>query len=458
MKKNKIISALSIIIIFLFVIPTELHHKIWTKKNTVIYWDAISYYAYLPATFIYKDISLKFTKNYKGAHKFIFWPEKIKNGNLCIKTTMGLSIIFSPFFFIAHLYALNSHFDAGGYSMPYRLALVIGSLVWFLLGLIVLRKLLLKFFSDFVTAFIILIIALGTNLYFYVIFKPVMPHQFNFVFFIFFISLTISWYEKATLLKSILLGAVLGLISLIRPTDAIVVIFFIFYGITNFSTLKKRFSSFIKNYKYIIAIIIMILIVWLPQIIYWKYISGKYLFFSYTNDEHFFWSNPHILKGILGYRKGWLLYTPVMLFSLLGYIFLREKLKNFILPLVLIIPISLYIILSWWCWWYGGSFGMRPIIEYYAFLAFPLGALLDWTIRQKKLKKIIIISFISILSIFNLFETSQYIHGAIHWDAMTKKAYWNSFGRLYPSKELKYLIKRPDYDAAKKGFDKYIDN
>lgn len=70
----------------------------WTTKDRVINFDIISYYAYLPATFIYKDISLKFIDDKLGEYREKSWPNTTDEGNYVIKTSMGLSFLYSPFF------------------------------------------------------------------------------------------------------------------------------------------------------------------------------------------------------------------------------------------------------------------------------------------------------------------------------------------------------------------------
>ena len=146
-----------------------------------------------------------------------------------------------------------------------------------------------------------------------------------------------------------------------------------------------------------------------------------------------------------------------MLFSLIGIGFLKDKLKGFFLPIIVFLPINFYIIFSWWAWWYGGSFGMRPMIESYTLLSIPLAAFLVWIFKQKKLPKITVLFFVVLFSLYNLFATYQFTHGALHWDGMTKESYWANFGRIHSSKDYWSLVKRPDYQAAKKGIDKYKD-
>lgn len=164
-----------------------LHVKMWQKRE-LLYWDVVSYYAYLPATFIYKDLSLKFIENYSGEHEFVFWPSTAPNGNYVIKTSMGLSYLYAPWFFIGHLIAINTNYDAGGFSEPYKICLQFGTLIYFLIGLLFLRKVLLRYFNKYITALVILAIVVGTNLYYYVVYESTMSHSYSFVLFLFFVG------------------------------------------------------------------------------------------------------------------------------------------------------------------------------------------------------------------------------------------------------------------------------
>ena len=93
---------------------------------------------------------------------------------------MGLSVLYSPFFFAAHSYALLSDdYPASGYSRPYHVALEFSSLFYLIFGLLVLRKILLRYFSELVTAITILITGLATNLFSYTTMGATMPHSSN---------------------------------------------------------------------------------------------------------------------------------------------------------------------------------------------------------------------------------------------------------------------------------------
>jgi hypothetical protein len=189
--------------------------------------------------------------------------------------------------------------------------------------------------------------------------------------------------------------------------------------------------------------------VWLPQFLYWKATTGSYLFFSY-GDERFYFGNPHIIAGLFGYRKGWLLYTPIMIMALIGIILMKPRQNPFSIGLYLFIPLNIYIIVSWWCWWYGGGFGNRPFIDSYPLLALGLATLFHEVSKNRIALSITTLVSVLLFSL-NIFQNYQYHYGSIHWDSMTKDAYWDSAGHLYPTKNFYYLLEPPDYERALKG-------
>ena len=113
-------------------------------------------------------------------------------------------------------------------------------------------------------------------------------------------------------------------------------------------------------------------------------------------------------------------------------------------------PLNIYTIFSWWCWWYGGGFGQRAFIDSYALMAVAAASLL--TIAGASPRQIArtvgMASFLLLMSL-GIFNNLQYYYGAIHWDSMTKEAYFDSFGRIRPSARFYDLLEAPDYEKAR---------
>ena len=81
-------------------------------------------------------------------------------------------------------------------SPPYHLMIVAAGLFYAMLGMFLTRKLLLNYVSDRITAIVLLLIGLGTNLFYYAAYDYAMPHIFIFPFDVLIILLTISWHES----------------------------------------------------------------------------------------------------------------------------------------------------------------------------------------------------------------------------------------------------------------------
>ena len=344
-------------------------------KNQVIQNDVISYYAYLPATFIFHDLNFGFVKNLPADFEGKIWLQETPTGNPILRMTMGLAILWIPFFLIGHGLAFLTGASTLGYSWPYGLSIFLAAVFYLFIGLVYIRKILIRYFSDVTVALTLLVLVLSTNLMYYVISEPGMSHVYNFALIAIFLYYSILWTEKSTFVKSIILGFVAGLIVLIRPTNIVILILPAFIGISGLDDFVRRLKS---HWKGIMWAALAAFIVVLPQLIYWKVQTGYFFFNSYMESGKFYFLKPQIVNGLFSYRKGWLIYTPVMAFAIVGLFLLKKYAKELMFPVILFLVINIYVVFSWWCWWYGGSFGSRPMIDIYGIMAVPMAAFLEW--------------------------------------------------------------------------------
>lgn len=446
-------STLAIVIVAVSCFIVDLSLKNWEKRDRVIEQDVHWYYSYLPAKFIYDDIKLEKSDYRFDDNYYLFWPVYTPDGQKLIKTTMGLSIMYAPFFFVAHGYALCTDYPENGLSEPYKVFLLLSAIFYLCVGLSFVRKILLRYqFSDLHTGITLFLLGMGTNLLCYASQSAPMSHVYNFCLFAIFIFYTIKWYEESHSMKNtIILGLLLGLISLIRPTNILISVFFIFYGITGLQDLRERLAFFRREAFLLNVIGFFTILVWVPQFLYWKEVTGNYIFYSYT-DEGFFFNHPRILEGLFSFRKGWLVYTPLMIFPLAGIFFLRG-LKKIRLALILCLAVNIYVIFSWWCWWYGGTFGQRSMIDFYPLLAIPLAFLVKYLWEKGK---VVNIAFYSICGFFiwlNIFQMYQFENLVLHWEGMTKELYFKQFGKMEKVPDYENYVSYPNFEAAKQGLD-----
>ena len=130
-----------------------LYYPKWNKSQTeaTISWDVSGYYFYLPAVFIYKDIQqVAFRDAIHEKYRPASAPYQAfqhPSGNFVMKYSCGLAVQYLPFFLAAHALAPALGYPADGFSRPYQAAIGWGSLLIALIGLWLLRKNLLRYFS-----------------------------------------------------------------------------------------------------------------------------------------------------------------------------------------------------------------------------------------------------------------------------------------------------------------------
>ncbi len=425
----------------------------WNLKD-VISSDVNHYYSYLPAFFIEHDLSLSFLddniNNETEAKHYA--PNKTPKGQYVIKMSMGAAFGYLPFFGMAHVYAQVLGYKADGFSEPYHFAVLFSSLFWFVLGLVFLGKLLRLYFPSFITTFTVFCICFGTNVFYYLTIAGGMPHAFSFALVAMFIYYTISWHQHHELRAALILGLLCAMLVLVRPVNLLLLLFFLFYNVNSRIGFIQKFRLLTAHKWQVLAMAGLAFLICLPQLCYWHYVSGSYFFHSYVG-EHFFFLRPHLADGLFSFRKGWLLYTPMMLFAVAGLFFLKNSLRQYAFAIPVFLVVYLYVIFSWWCWWYGGSFGQRAMIDVYPLLAIPMATFI-YRIRKKdsRLKKLLY-TLAGIFIVLNLFQTMQAKYNILHYDSMTRESYFRNFFSTSKSADREKYLDHPDYDAARRGLE-----
>ncbi|MEM0999554.1 MAG: hypothetical protein AAGN35_21025 [Bacteroidota bacterium] len=421
-------------------------------KSKVIDADVVSYYSYLPAVFVHQDITMSYSLGDE------FYADKVwgviwKDGFGPVqKYTMGMAIMYLPWFLAGHATAYLVGAPPDGYSLPYRFFLQISAVGFLFLGFFFLRKVLLTYFSDRITAAVLVILLLGTNMFYYTMGQAAMPHVPLFALISVWLWLIIRFYSNPIWKWALWLGLIGSLVTLIRPNHLLLWLLPLLYGVYSGATLRKRVQFIAQHFgKYLSWALIGFLLV-LPQLLYWHHLTDRWIYYSY-GDEGFFFNNPQVGRVLFSFRNGWLIYSPIMVLGVVGLGAMWLRLREWALPVTLSFTLGFYVIASWWCWWYGGSFGQRVLIDFYPLLAIGIGIVLtgiDRWVRQRGVRRIVLGAAAFLLAL-NLFQTLQYTRFVIHYDAMTAEAYWASFGRLHVPENYADKLRPPDYEAALRG-------
>lgn len=417
--------------------------------ESVLTWDIFGYYLYLPAKFIYKDLAisdqswLKELMHTYEPSSTLYQLVTIENGNAVIKYSSGVAILYAPFFFIAHALAPVLGYPADGLSAPYQLAILIGSLIWAIAGIIVFSKILRHYFDLFTSSILLLLIIFGTNYFQLTAYDGTLhAHNFLFAFYSFIIYFTIKWHNQPNYKYAILLGIAIGFTILIRPSEATSILIPLLWNLHNKESLKEKFNLVKKHIAQVGLMIIFCVLTYLPQLFYWKSVTGNYFFYSYVNSgEGFDFMTPYTLKFLFGFRKGWFIYTPLMIFSVLGFYSLFKRKRSLFYTIFIFCIVNIYIVSSWTCWWYaGGSFSSRSLMPVHSLLAIPLGYFIEDIRLARKSTRYMVSGLFALLVILNLFQTWQWANKILSKERMTQKYYFATFGSIKLNEEAKKLL------------------
>lgn len=395
--------------------------RVSSNPRAVIWSDAEGYYQYLPALFILKDF-------HTVPHGSV-WPYYNDKGEYVIKYSCGIALFEWPFFLLARFVSPNFGYASTDYFNPvYCNAMAICGLLFSFFGLLLLRKALLRYFTPMVVLWVLLAVFLGTNFFHYSTKEMSVSHTYSFFLFAWLLYLLPTWIENPTRLRSLLVGIVMGWIILVRPTNILLGLLFILYDVNSLHGLKTRFEFLWKNVSHIVWIIPGVALMLFPQLLYWKEMTGHWIYYSYTDEGFKFWNQPKLAAVLFDVQNGLFLYSPMVLLMIIGA-FVGYRTRYFQSTGVLIIfALITYVFASWWAWWFGGAFGHRCYVEYYALLAFPLAGIIQRIYHHARpWIKFSFFSMIVVLMIYSVRMSYLYTSIGGPWDGEDWRWNWDKY-------------------------------
>ncbi|MCX6282485.1 MAG: hypothetical protein NTU51_11045 [Bacteroidetes bacterium] len=395
--------------------------------RSIISSDGIGYYAYLPSLIIYSDPSWeKFTS---AERKFYGRPDYnpkylSQQGTKQInKYFSGEAILLLPFFVCGWFFSWISGGNLDGLSFWFQFFAGLGSLFYLFVGINCMRKILLSFsFSEDVTAFVMLAVLAGTNLFYYSLGQPSMSHTFSFFAVTAFIWTCMQCNDAASNSLRFRAGFLLAFIILLRPVNILVLAALpLFLKGTPVSAFLKKILPARRPW-FLFALIALLAL----QPLLWHLQSGQWIIRSYP-DEGFYFMKPHIADFLFSFRRGWFVYTPLMLLPVIGIFHMPGQKHRNIPVFFLFLFLVVYTSSSWWCWYYSDGFGQRPMIDFYGIFAVLIASTLSRTAGEKL--RLVSFFFVYACICLNLFQTWQYSEGYIGRDNMNRVKYFHVFLR-----------------------------
>lgn len=420
-------SLLSLIAVFIVVwVALALRFSYWENNPTNGYnatsWDAFGYYMYQPGFLIYNDVKQlnwlpAIDSIYQVTGGKLYQASKLANGNYVFKYLGGVCYLQLPFFYIGHTIAKYQNVPQDGFSWPYQYSIMLGAIFWFCIGLFFLRSVLLRFFSDAITALTILLLFLATNLPQYISIDGAMSHSWIFPLYCIMLWLTYRWHEKPSKAKAFLIGFVCGAATISRPTEIIILFIPLLWGCQTKDSCKQKWRWVRQNLAHLYLAILGACIGILPQLLYWKYTTGHFI---HDVGSKWYFLTPW-LRVLFGFYSGWFVYTPLALLFIAGFWCMKGQ--PFKKSVIVFCLLNIWIVIAWSDWKYGVSYAGRALSQAAPVYAFALAAFLAKYDAAKRWVSVILIGLILIF--VNFYQIKLYNSGVYHNFSVVEKL-WNS--------------------------------
>jgi hypothetical protein len=353
--------------------------------------DTVAYYAWLRAAVIRGslDVSEEFIRFGYGGERGLS-----PTGYRINEWSVGPALLWSPFFLMAHGLvrlgkALGIPWEADGYSAPYQTLTALGSALYALIGLELLRRLALRIASPAAALWGVLTAWLASPLVFYMSAHPFMSHAVDFFVNAGFLRAWTCW-EKPTPWARLALGWIGGLAAAVRYPNATLLLW------PALEDLRQAMRAPREGILRLLSLGVGAWIGFLPQMIVWRVVFGAWIVgnpYGIAGAGTFDLRAPHLLEVLFSTNRGLFPWTPIAAFALAGLVGpLRRARPAWARLLLAQTGAQLYIVGSWSVWSGAAAFGPRLLTGLFAGFALGLAALYEAGRRRWGMKPALALS------------------------------------------------------------------
>ena len=308
-----------------------------------------------------------------------------------------------------------TNYPSDGFSAPYQLAIGIAPVFYLILCLFLLRKVLLRYYDEWTVAITLALVFLATNAVEYIAIEAGQSHGYVMPLYALVLYLTMRWHDTPNKTLAFFIGVTIGLATIMRPTELIMVLIPILWNTHNKEEKEKKWALVRSNNNHLVYAIIGGVLGGGLQVIYWLYVTGN---FVQTVGSKWRFLDPY-WRVLVGFEKGWFIYTPITIFFVVGLFFMRGR--PFRKSVLWFCIINIWIIISWNNWRYGGSYSTRALVQSYPVFAFAFAGFVSWVL-SKRWKYFFLVLSLYLVGV-NLFQVWQYQRQIIHYDDMNAAYY-----------------------------------
>jgi hypothetical protein len=377
--------------------------------------DGLWYYSYTHSVTFDRDIDLTNQYQRLGIGHFRGSQPVRETGHARYTFAVGAPLTWVPFVQVGHLgvwlrniHGIETTYD--GYSDPYFHAVALGNLVIGWIGLLVLGRILRRWFSPGVSFAAVAATGFASFLTWYLAYQPIYSHALTFLLVCLFL---LRWiHRRETVGDFAVMGLLLGAAACVRWQNAI-------FGLLPALSLARGLMD--KRWRLVSssagALAGTFLLGILPQMVTWKIIFDRFWIGVPLGADYMRWADPFLTETLFSSRHGLLSWSPVLIFAALGLLGFLWRHPRIGLPLTGLLILQTYINSAVADWWAGGAFGARRFDSVLPILALGLATVIAWLNKFVRRRPEAVVAGLLILFIAaNALFMEQYRKGRIPTD------------------------------------------
>jgi hypothetical protein len=360
--------------------------------NPMVHGDGVGYYAYARAPLIqhslhfeedWRHANLNFAQSRTRPDGQVLPEEYTETGYVSNQFTIGPALLWFPFLLLAHILVMLLNFlgmpiAANGFSLPYVIAMAIGTAIYGFLCLLLSFSLARKYVGKQWAFLATVSIWWGSSLPVYMYFNPAWSHAHS----AFSVALFLWYWDRTrparTTSQWLNLGLISGLMVDIYFPNGVFLLLPLIESLLGYSARwKSQPQAARKLFLQNLIFVLTILVVFLPTIITRRIVFGGFFRFGAYSHVSWEWSAPHWLSVLFSSNHGLFSWTPLLAFALAGLFFTPRAARILALYFAVAAAAFYYLISSYPVWHGMSSFGNRFFISLTPIYVFGLASLLQ---------------------------------------------------------------------------------
>ncbi len=316
--------------------------------------------------------------------------ETVFGGHGARQYAFGAPILWSPFFLLGHVWlsALNllgGDLRVDGYYFPYQRAIGLGTLLYGFVGLVLIYRVLRRYFSKGLACLSTLGLCGASFLIWYLTVDNSMVHGVSMFATTLFLFLWHRFRDVPTRVPWVWLGAAAGVMAMVRWQNSAFVVLPL--GDLLWSSWRARSGDsrarLWAGSRDLVRFTGAAFAAFVPQLLFWKVVYGSWVYLPVR--EHAFqpmWLPPYMTDVLFSSNRGLLSWTPVITAALIGLVLFARHHGRVALVLAGSFLGQVWINGAVEIWWGGVGFGARRFANCTLVFAVGLAGLLTAVQRR----------------------------------------------------------------------------